>query len=72
MSMIYALVSRGQQTILSSFTSCEGNFPQIAMDVRTKLFFRFSRSQTYKKHSGSTPRPTIPFTHTLRRDSSSW
>ncbi len=33
MSMIYALVSRGQSTVLSSFTPFAGNFQNIAMDV---------------------------------------
>jgi len=31
--MIYSLVSRGHETILSSFSAFAGNFPSVALDV---------------------------------------
>ena len=33
MSMIYALVSRGKDVVLSDFTPFSGNFPSVALDV---------------------------------------
>lgn len=32
-AMIYALVARGHETVLSSFSMHSGNFPSIALDV---------------------------------------
>jgi hypothetical protein len=33
MSMIYALVARGKEVVLSDFTPFSGNFPNVALDV---------------------------------------
>jgi hypothetical protein len=37
MSLIYALVARGNDTILCNYTPFSGNFEQIALDVLKRL-----------------------------------
>ena len=41
--MIYALVSRGHETVLSSYSAFAGNFPSVALDVL--FFFKIGPSQ---------------------------
>jgi hypothetical protein len=45
MSLIYTLVARGRDTILSSHTTHQGNFQQVSTDVTYYLFLGVKEMQ---------------------------
>jgi hypothetical protein len=49
--LIYSLVSRGHETILSSYSAYGGNFPNVALDVLfyKKYYFRYYIDVIFQK-----------------------
>lgn len=69
--LIYSLVSRGHQTILSSYSAYGGNFPSYAIDVLSSLF-RYYINATCLKLLGNMEPLIIFFLHLQKRDSYFW
>lgn len=69
MSLIYSLVAR-EQVVLVDYSSFNGNFSQVAVDVSLALC-RCSPKPTCPKLSDSSRLPTTPSTLSSKTDSSS-
>jgi hypothetical protein len=60
--LIYALVSRGHETILSSFSAYAGNFPSVALDVHHCIYLG-SPSMQFVKNIWSVCHSQFQFLH---------